>query len=240
MKPVIQAENLGRVFDNGTVRVEALKEVNFTIGTGELVAITGSSGSGKSTLLGILGCLDRPTSGKYILDGVAVAGMQNRELAALRNRKIGFVFQSFQLLQRTSALDNVELPMLYNPSIPEGSRKKLAMEALDRMGLSDRALHKPSELSGGQQQRVAIARALVSNPKLILADEPTGNLDSESTASVMEILSGLNKSGTTVVIVTHEPDVAARCRRVISLRDGHIITDQVQESKIFADAIRVT
>jgi len=205
----------------GKVEVYALNGVSLTIKPGEMVAIVGASGSGKSTLLHILGCLDRPSSGKYLIDGVDVSRLGDNKLAEMRNKKFGFVFQEFNLLSRATALANVELPLIYG-----GGRRKRqrALEALERVGLGQRAKHKPTELSGGEQQRVAIARALVNNPTLILADEPTGNLDSVATNEIVSIFHQLNKDGITVVMVTHEADIAAQTQRIIRLRDGEVVS----------------
>jgi putative ABC transport system ATP-binding protein len=216
---VIRAENLAKVFKMGTVEVHALRGVSFTIRRGEVVSIMGPSGSGKSTLMNILGCLDHATSGEYILDGERVSDLRDDQLASIRNRKVGFVFQSFNLLPRQSALSNVELPMRY-AGVNKG-RKDRAREALEAVGLGDRIGHRPTELSGGQQQRVAIARALVNNPAILMADEPTGNLDSKAGKEIMELILHLNRDRkTTVIIVTHDPGVAAQTGRVIRLRDG--------------------
>ncbi len=222
--PVIQVRGVSKVFELGAIRVQALREVSLRIDTGDFVAIMGSSGSGKSTLMNILGCLDAPTAGRYLIDGVDVAHMDQDDLADLRNRKIGFVFQSFNLVARTTAVANVELPLAY-AGLSRPERRRRAEAALESVGVSDRLAHMPSELSGGQQQRVAVARAIVTNPSLILADEPTGNLDSHSTEDVLDIFSELHEGGRTVVVITHEPDVAARADRVIHLSDGEIVRD---------------
>jgi putative ABC transport system ATP-binding protein len=219
---VIQIENLTKVYKMGEIEVNALDGVSMQVSRGEMVAIMGPSGSGKSTLMNILGCLDRPTTGEYILDGEAVASLSDDQLAEIRNRKVGFIFQSFNLLQRSSALANVELPMRYAGKNNK-ERKERARSALEAVGLGDRINHKPTELSGGQQQRVAIARALVNDPAILMADEPTGNLDSKSGKEIMELLLNLNKErGTTVIIVTHDPGVGAQTQRVIRIRDGRI------------------
>jgi putative ABC transport system ATP-binding protein len=215
---------VSKVFELGAIRVQALRGVSLRIDTGDFVAIMGSSGSGKSTLMNILGCLDGPTGGRYLIDGVDVAHMDQDDLADLRNRKIGFVFQSFNLVPRTTAVANVELPLAY-AGLSRHERRRRAEAALESVGMSDRLQHQPSELSGGQQQRVAVARAIVTNPSLILADEPTGNLDSHSTEDVLDIFSDLHEDGRTVVVITHEPDVAARAERVIQLSDGEIVQD---------------
>jgi putative ABC transport system ATP-binding protein len=222
--PVIDVHDVTKVFDLGQIRVRALRQVSLRIETGDLVAIMGSSGSGKSTLMNILGCLDIPTSGRYLIDGVDVSEMDEDDLSDLRNRKIGFVFQSFNLVARTSALLNVELPLAY-AGLRGAERRKRAERALRSVGMANRIHHQPSELSGGQQQRVAVARAIVTNPSLILADEPTGNLDSHATEDVLRIFARLNEEGRTVVLITHEPDVAEQSKRVIRLSDGEIVED---------------
>ncbi|HET7437449.1 MAG TPA: ABC transporter ATP-binding protein [Thermoanaerobaculia bacterium] len=229
--PVIQIEKLEKVYSSGTNEVHALRGVDLTIGAGELVAIMGTSGSGKSTLMNILGCLDTPTGGAYWLDGERVDGLGKNELADLRNQKIGFVFQGFNLLPRTSALENVELPLLYDRLGRKWDSKARAATALQRVGLGQRLDHHPNELSGGQQQRVAIARALVTEPALILADEPTGNLDSRTTLEVMALFQELNEQGITLVLVTHEPEVAQYAKRVVEVRDGRIRRDEVVKNR---------
>jgi len=223
--PVIRVHEVTKVYQLGQIRVRALCEVSVRIDTGDFVAIMGSSGSGKSTLMNILGCLDIPTSGRYLIDGVDVARMDEDDLADLRGRKIGFVFQSFNLVARTSALVNVELPLAY-AGLKEPERRRRAEIALRSVGMANRLHHLPAELSGGQQQRAAVARAIVTDPSLILADEPTGNLDSRSTEDVLRIFAHLNEEGRTVVLITHEPDVAEQAKRVIRLSDGEIVEDQ--------------
>jgi len=224
--PVIQLRELAKMYKNGEVEVRAVRGVSLEIQRGEFVAVMGASGSGKTTLMNILGCLDQPTSGSYLLDGVALAGLNRKQLAKLRNRKVGFVFQSFNLLARTSVLENVELPMFYSqPMVSLRTRRRRALEALEKVGLGDRLRHHPSQLSGGQQQRVAIARALVNEPELVLADEPTGNLDTRTTIEIMGIFQELNDSGITIVMVTHALEVSAYCKRTVILSDGQIISD---------------
>jgi putative ABC transport system ATP-binding protein len=223
-EPVIVAEGLAKVYKMGDVEVHALRGLSLTINRGEVVAIVGPSGSGKSTLMNILGCLDLPTSGEYILDGERVSELKDDQLADIRNRKVGFIFQSFNLLSRQTALSNVELPLRY-AGITSG-RKDLARQSLTAVGLEDRMTHRPYELSGGQQQRVAIARALVNNPAIIMADEPTGNLDSKVGQEIIDLLLNLNKErGTTLIIVTHDPKVAAQTQRTIHIRDGVVDTE---------------
>jgi len=223
--PMIHLENIVKIYTIGDVQVNALNYVSLDIEAGQMVSIMGPSGSGKSTMMNMLGCLDRPNAGKYELDGIDVSHMSDDELAAVRNKKIGFVFQSYNLLPRLSAVMNVELPLIYSGA---GSRHKRAMEAMDAVGIAQRARHKPNEMSGGEQQRVAIARALVNDPPLILADEPTGNLDTRTSHSIMEFLQQLNKKGITIVIVTHEEDVASYTVRTIYLRDGSIVQETVR------------
>ena len=224
-RPLIALLKVTKSYRMGTQVVRALRGITMGIGEGDFVAIMGASGSGKSTLMHILGCLDLPDRGRYMLDGVDVRWLEDDELAVIRNRKIGFVFQSFNLVPRTSAVQNVELPLVY-AGVRKKERRAQALAALDRVGLADRVDHLPSELSGGQQQRVAIARALVSNPAVVLADEPTGNLDSHSTADVLSVLDDLNGEGRTIILITHEHDVAARARRVVTLRDGLVVEDE--------------
>ncbi len=227
---IVDILNLKREFKMGGEIVMALNDVSFTISSGEFITIMGSSGSGKTTLLNILGCLDKPTSGEYILNGTHVSQLSRNELARLRNRKLGFVFQSYNLLPRTSAIENVELPLLYNNEFSAKQRKEKALQALEAVGLSDRIHYFPSQLSGGQQQRVAIARALINDPIIILADEATGNLDSRTSYSIMSLMQELNtKHGKTIVFITHEPDIASFSKRTITLRDGKIIKDAINE-----------
>jgi putative ABC transport system ATP-binding protein len=223
--PVIQIEDVTKIYDLGQIKVRALRDVSLRIERGDFVAIMGSSGSGKSTLMNILGCLDVPTHGRHLIDGTDVGDMDEDDLSDLRSRKIGFIFQSFNLVPRTSALANVELPLAY-AGINRAERRRRAGDALAAVGMANRLDHQPAELSGGQQQRVAVARAIVTNPSLILADEPTGNLDSHSTEDVLTIFARLNGEGRTVVLITHEPDVAAQAKRVIRLSDGEVVEDR--------------
>ncbi len=234
--PLLRVEDLRKVYKMGDQTVNALDGVTLDVEAGEFVAIMGSSGSGKSTLMNLIGCLDRPTGGRYLLDGKDVARMSVNDLAEIRNRLLGFVFQNFNLLARTTALENVELPLVYQ-GVGGRERKKRATEALERVGLGKRLDHTPAQLSGGQQQRVAIARALVGEPKLILADEPTGALDSKTTVEVMALLQELGTSGITVVLVTHEAEVAAYAARTIVMRDGKVLSDTRQEKKAVASDV---
>lgn len=225
---VIKIENLTKVYESGEIAVTALRDVTMTVRQGEFIAIMGASGSGKSTLMNILGCLDRPTEGRYYLEGIDVNEKSDDELSAIRNKKIGFVFQSFNLIPRTTALQNVQLPMIY-AKVRAGEREAMALKLLEQVGLSDRAHHLPNELSGGQKQRVAIARALANSPQIILADEPTGNLDSGSSIEIMEIFTRLNReNGNTVIVVTHENDVAEFADRIITFKDGRNISDETK------------
>jgi len=226
MDEVVRITDVTKVYTMGDQRVEALKGITFSVRQGEFIAIMGASGSGKSTCMNVLGCLDVPTSGEYRLEGVDVGELSRNELAEIRNSKIGFVFQGFNLLARTTARENAELPLVY-ARMPAAVRREKALAALERVGLAGREDHYSNQLSGGQQQRVAIARALVNHPPLLLADEPTGNLDSRSGAEILNILVELNKQGVTIIIVTHDQSVAARCRRTIKLMDGRIISDEV-------------
>lgn len=233
--PVIQLRDLAKTYQTGEVEVKAVRGVTLEIQRGEFVAIMGASGSGKSTLMNTLGCLDQPTGGTYLLDGVAVAGLDRRQLAKLRNKKLGFVFQSFNLLARTSAQENVELPLFYShPMVTLRDRHQRAVQALEKVGLGNRGGHHPSQLSGGQQQRVAIARALVSRPEVLLADEPTGNLDTRTSIELMGLFQDLNDSGITVIMVTHELDIAAYCKRIVVMRDGQVISDTHNEHRRLA------
>ncbi|MDD5398238.1 MAG: ABC transporter ATP-binding protein [Dehalococcoidia bacterium] len=220
---MIELKNISKIYDIGDVKVAALNNVSFTCEKGEFISIMGHSGSGKSTMMNILGCLDRPTSGSYIIDSVDVAGMTDDELAAMRNRKLGFVFQSYNLLPKLTAIANVELPLIYSGN---NHRRQRALAALEAVGIGKRASHKPSEMSGGEQQRVAIARALINDPLVILADEPTGNLDTQMSHNIMSLLVEQSKKGITIIVVTHEEDIAAYTQRTIYLRDGIIIEDK--------------
>lgn len=219
---IITVDNVNKAYKNGSLELQVLKNISFKVDKGEFLAIMGSSGSGKSTMMNILGCLDNQYEGKYILDGIDISKSTENELSEIRNKKIGFIFQSFNLLPRLTALENVELPLIYS-SVPKEERHKRANELLEMVGLKERTHHRPNELSGGQRQRVAIARALVNNPSIILADEPTGNLDSKSEAEIIEILQKLNKMGKTIVIVTHEPNIGEIAQRKIVFKDGEII-----------------
>ena len=233
-KEIIKIEDLKREFTMGTETVHALKGISFTINEGEFVTIMGSSGSGKSTLLNILGCLDQPTSGTYDIDNVSVKDLNRNELATIRNEKIGFIFQSYNLLARTSAIENVELPLLYNSKVNSEERRERAIKALEMVGLGERLHHTPSQLSGGQQQRVAIARSLVNNPVMILADEATGNLDTRTSYEIMSLFQDLNQNGITITFVTHEPDIAAFSNRTIVLKDGDIMQDYKNNKVLLA------
>ena len=237
--PILRVAELHKYYDLGDTRVHALRGVSLEIQHGEFVAVMGASGSGKSTFMNILGCLDRPTSGQYLLEGTDVSGLTKRELAHIRNQKIGFVFQGFNLLGRTTALENTELPMLYS-RIARKERESRARDALTLVGLGDRLHHFPSQMSGGQQQRVAIARALVNQPRILLADEPTGNLDSRTSVEVMEIFQKLNASGLTIILVTHEPGIARFTQRQIVFRDGHIRRDDPVSSPLSAGEVLKT
>jgi putative ABC transport system ATP-binding protein len=224
-QPLIHLEEITKVYTADEVEVRALGGISLDIAAGEFVSIMGASGSGKSTLMHLLGCLDRPTSGRYLLEGKEMSSLNRNLLAEVRNRTMGFVFQSFNLLHRTSAVENVELPLVY-AGVPSAERRRRAIESLQKVGLGDRLEHHPGQMSGGQQQRVAIARALVGGPRLVLADEPTGNLDSKTSAEVMQLLSGLSAAGLTVVLVTHAPEIAEWTSRVLQLKDGLILSDQ--------------
>ena len=230
MPPLIEVRDLVKIYHTGEVELRALDSVSFTVETGEFVCVMGPSGSGKSTMMNILGCLDVPSEGQYILDGVDVKNQNRAELARIRNRKLGFVFQGFNLLPRANAAENVELPLLYR-NMPSAERHKAALGALERVGLGNRVRHKPSQMSGGQQQRVAIARALVGNAPVILADEPTGNLDTKTSEEIMRLFSDLNREGITLILVTHEPDIALWGNRVLRFLDGRLISDERQEPR---------
>ncbi len=234
-KPVIELDDVDKVYQTGEVAVHAVRGVSLQVLPGEFVAVMGASGSGKSTLMNVIGCLDRPTAGHYRLDGEEVGTLTKSELSRVRNQRLGFVFQGFNLLSRTSALENVDLPLLYSPH-GHGRRelRRRSLAALERVGLAERAEHHPSQLSGGQQQRVAIARALVNEPALLLADEPTGNLDTRTSLEIMAIFQELNRKGMTILMVTHEPDIAQYCLRQIVMRDGRVISDRPVENRLDA------
>ena len=235
MTPLVKLENFSKTYYTGEIEVQAVKDVSLEIQPGEFLAIMGASGSGKSTMMNSIGCLDRPTAGRYFLDGVDVGELDSDRLADLRNKKIGFVFQGFNLLSRTSALENVELPLLYTRSgLRGGEQRARALKALEMVGLADRADHHPSQLSGGQQQRVAIARALVNQPALLLADEPTGNLDTHTSMEIMSIFQDLNRRGMTIAMVTHELDIARYALRTVVMRDGRIVRDEAVRERLEA------
>jgi len=237
MAAVVKIEEIHKIYDSGEVPVHAVRGVSLEIQRGEFVALMGASGSGKSTLMNLLGCLDRPTRGGYLLDGIDVSGLDRNERADIRNAKLGFVFQGFNLLARTTALENVELPMLYGTRrLSSREMHDRAVQALETVGLSDRADHYPNQLSGGQQQRVAIARGLVNQPEVLLADEPTGNLDSRTSVEVMGVFQKLNDAGITIVMVTHELDIARYCKRNLILRDGRLVRDEPVASRLFSAA----
>ena len=237
MHPIIQLKDFVKTYQTGEVEVHAVRGVSIEVMPGEFVAVMGASGSGKSTLMNTIGCLDRPTGGRYLLDGVDTGGLSRDELADLRNRKIGFVFQGFNLLSRTSALENVELPLIYaRPSLRGREQLERARNALELVGLADRQGHHSNQLSGGQQQRVAIARALVNEPKLLLADEPTGNLDTHTSIEIMGIFQDLNRRGMTLIMVTHELDIARYCLRQVVMRDGRVVSDQPVRERLDAAA----
>lgn len=235
MRQVIHIENIKKIYKIGEQEIQALRGVSLEIGEGEYVAIMGPSGSGKSTMMNVLGCLDQPTSGEYYLDGKPMSGTTDKDQALIRNRKIGFVFQSFNLLPRTTALENVELPMLY-AGVPQRDRRTRAIQALEAVGLADRMHNKPNELSGGQQQRVSIARSLVNDPVILLADEPTGALDTQTSEEIMRIFQQLNDQGRTVIIVTHESDIAEHTKRIVRFRDGQIYEDQPVTNRRMANS----
>lgn len=231
---MITLNNITKIYKTGKIEVVALNDINLTIKEGEFVSIMGASGSGKSTMMNILGCLDKMTDGNYVLDGEDISKQNSKKLAFIRNKKIGFVFQNFNLLPKLSALQNVELPMIY-AGVGGAKRRKKAIEALEKVNLAERMHHKPNELSGGQRQRVAIARALVNDPAIILADEPTGNLDSKSTVEIMGIFQKLNNEGATVVMVTHEPEVAEYTKRIVKFKDGVIISDDIVDNPLIVE-----
>jgi putative ABC transport system ATP-binding protein len=237
MAPVVKIEEIHKIYDSGEIPVHAVRGVSIEIFRGEFVALMGASGSGKSTLMNLLGCLDRPTRGRYLLDNTDVSGLSRNELADIRNQKIGFVFQGFNLLARTTALENTELPMMYGLRRHSSREmRRRALHSLEIVGLSDRADHFPNQLSGGQQQRVAIARALANDPEILLADEPTGNLDSKTSVEVMGVFQKLNDQGITIVMVTHELDIARYCKRNLILRDGRLVRDEVVPNRLYAEA----
>ena len=237
MAAVVKIEEIHKIYDSGEIPVHAVRGISLEINRGEFVALMGASGSGKSTLMNLLGCLDRPTRGRYLLDNTDVSGLSRNELADIRNQKIGFVFQGFNLLARTTALENTELPMMYGLRRHSSREmRRRALHSLEIVGLSDRADHFPNQLSGGQQQRVAIARALANDPEILLADEPTGNLDSKTPVEVMGVFQKLNDQGITIVMVTHELDIARYCKRNLILRDGRLVRDEVVPNRLYAEA----
>jgi len=240
MKPVIEIKEIKKTYHVGEIQVHALRGVDLTVHSGEFIAIMGASGSGKSTLMNLIGCLDEPTSGRYLLDGIDVSSMNRDEYANIRNQKIGFVFQGFNLLPRTTALENVELPLFYDRTHRIKNHRQAAQDALEMVGLSHRLTSVPNQLSGGQQQRVAIARALVNKPSIILADEPTGNLDSHTSVEVMSVFQELNDQGITIILVTHEEDISTYSKRIVEMRDGRIRKDHPVEQRLDAKTVLAT